>query len=148
MIDSIVWLVLLVAFLIVEGLTVSLVSTWFAGGALAALLVSLFPAPVWLQVTVFLVVSAVLLCLLRPLVKKRLKPGLVATNVDSLVGQLCLVTEAIDPMEGGRVKVGDVTWSARTEGSQTIPAGEKVRILKIQGVKVFVETVKTEVEVL
>ena len=38
MIDSIVWLVLLVAFLVVEGITVGLVSSWFAGGALAALL--------------------------------------------------------------------------------------------------------------
>ena len=147
MIDSIVWLVLLVVFLIVEGLTVSLVSTWFAGGALAALLVSLFNAPLWLSVAVFLVVSIALLCLLRPVVKKHLKPKLVATNADSLVGKTCLVTEAIDPMEGGRVKVGDVTWSARTEGSQSIPAGTKVRILKIQGVKVFVETVKTEAEV-
>ena len=147
MIDSIVWLVLLIVFLIVEGLTVSLVSTWFAGGALAALLVSIFHGPVWLQAAVFLVVSIVLLCLLRPVVKKHLKPKIVATNSDSLVGKTCLVTEAIDPMEGGRVKVGDVTWSARTEGDQAIPTGTKVRILKIQGVKVFVETVKTEVEV-
>lgn len=147
MIDSIVWLVLLVVFLIAEGVTVSLVSTWFAGGALAALLVSLFHAPVWLQAAVFLVVSVVLLCLLRPVVKKHLKPKLVATNADSLVGKICLVTEAVDPMEGGRVKVGDVTWSARTEELQTIPVGAKVRILKIQGVKAFVETVKTEVEV-
>lgn len=147
MIDSIIWLLLLVAFLIIEGITVSMVSTWFAGGALAALVVSLFPAPAWLQVTVFLVVSIALLCMLRPFVKKQLKPKLVATNADSLIGNVCLVTEKIDPMEGGRVKVGDVTWSARTEGTETIPVGTKVRILRIQGVKVFVETVKTEAEV-
>ena len=72
MIDSIIWLLLLVAFLIIEGITVSMVSTWFAGGALAALVVSLFPAPAWLQVTVFLVVSIALLCMLRPFVKKQL----------------------------------------------------------------------------
>ena len=147
MIDSIVWLVLLVAFLIVEGITVSMVSTWFAGGALAALLVSLFPAPAWLQVLVFLVVSVGLLCLLRPFVRKQLKPRLVATNADSLVGKICLVTEPVDSMNG-RVKVGDLTWSARSEGVETIPAGTKVRIQRIQGVKVFVETVKTEAEVL
>lgn len=147
MIDSIVWLILLVVFLIVEGATVGMVSAWFAGGALAALVVSLFPAPLWLQVTVFLAVSVALLWLLRPFVKKRLKPKLVATNADSLIGRVCLVTEAIEPMEGGRVKVGDVTWSARTEGTEVIPAGAKVRILRIQGVKVFVETVKTEAEV-
>ena len=37
----IVWLVLLVVFLIVEALTLGLVTIWFAGGALAAILVSL-----------------------------------------------------------------------------------------------------------
>lgn len=147
MIDTIVWLALIVVFLIVEGATVGLVSTWFAGGALAALVVSLLNGPVWLQVTVFLVGSAALLCLLRPFVKKHLKPKLVATNADSLVGSVCEVTEPVDAMSG-RVKVGDVTWSARTDGAETIPAGAKVRILRIQGVKVFVETVKTEVEVL
>ena len=146
MIDSIVWLLLLITFLIVEAATVSLVSTWFAGGALAALLVSILNGPVWLQVVVFLVVSAALLCLLHPIVKKHLKPKLVATNSDSLVGKICEVVEPVDTMSG-RVKVGDVIWSARTESTETIPAGEKVRILKIQGVKVFVEHVKTEVDV-
>lgn len=145
MIDSIVWLVLLVAFLVVEGITVGLVSSWFAGGALAALLVSLLGGQIWLQVAVFLVVSVALLCLLRPFVKKHLKPKLVATNADSLVGNICVVTEQVDAMSG-RVKVGDVTWSARTEDAQVIPAGTKVRILKIQGVKVFVEKATNEEE--
>ena len=146
MIDSIIWLVLMVAFLVVEGLTVGLVSAWFAGGSLAALMVSLLGGKVWLQVTVFLVTAMVLLCLLRPFVKKHLKPRLVATNADSLVGKVCVVTEPVGTMNG-RVKVGDVTWSARAEGEQEISVGTKVRILRIQGVKVFVETVKTETEV-
>ena len=77
--------------------------------------------------------------------RKHLKSRLVATNADALVGKLCTVTEEIDPVEGGRVKVGDVTWSARSE--EEIPAGARVKILKIQGAKVFVEQVKKEVEV-
>lgn len=145
MIESIVWLVLLIAFIVVEAVTVGLVSAWFAGGALAALLVSILDGAVWLQATVFLVVSIVLLCLLRPFVKKYLKPRLVATNTDSLVGRVCEVMEPVDAM-GGRVKVGDVSWSARAEDGQTIPVGAKVRILKIQGVKVFVEKATKEEE--
>ena len=66
----IVWLVLLVLFLIVEAATVSMVSTWFAGGALLALIVCFLGGPVWLQVLVFFTVSIVLLALLRPLVRK------------------------------------------------------------------------------
>ena len=147
-ISTIVWLILLVVFLVVEALTVGLVSSWFAGGALIALLVSLIGGPVWLQGLVFFTVSIVLLILLRPLVRKVLQPRLVKTNADSLVGTTCPVVEPIDNLAGtGRVKVGDVTWSARSEDGGTIPAGTQVKILKIQGVKVYVEEVKKTMEV-
>ena len=142
---AIIWLALIVVFIIMEALTVQLISTWFAVGALAAMIVSLIGGAVWLQVTVFFTVSIVLFASLWPLARKHLKSRLVATNADALVGKLCTVTEEIDPVEGGRVKVGDVTWSARSE--EEIPAGARVKILKIQGAKVFVEQVKKEVEV-
>ena len=142
---AIIWLALIVVFIIMEAATVQLISTWFAVGALAAMIVSLIGGEVWLQVVVFLTVSIVLLALLWPMARKHLKPKLVATNADALIGKVCTVTEAIDPIEGGRVKLGDVTWSARSE--KEIPAGTQVKILKIQGAKVFVEEVKKEVEV-
>lgn len=147
-ISTIVWLMLLVVFLAVEALTVGLVSSWFAGGALIALLVSLIGGALWLQVLVFFTVSIVLLILLRPLVRKVLQPRLVKTNADSLIGSTCQVVEDIDNLAGtGRVKVGDVTWSARSEGGEKISAGRQVKILKIQGVKVYVEEVKKTMEV-
>lgn len=146
-ITSIVWLVLLVVFIAAEAATVKLISVWFAAGSLAAMLVSILGGEVWLQVLVFFTVSIVLFAMLWPVVKKHLKPKIVATNADALVGRVCTVTEAIDALEGGRVKLGDVTWSARSENGQEIPAGVQVTILKIQGAKVFVEEVKKEVEV-
>ena len=142
---AIIWLALMILFIIMEALTVQLLSTWFAAGALAAMIISLLGGAVWLQIVVFFVVSIVLLVLLWPMARKHIKAKAVATNADALVGRVCTVTEAIDPIEGGRVKVGDVTWSAR--GEKTIPAGAQVKILKIQGAKVFVEEVKREVEV-
>lgn len=145
-ISAIVWLVLLILFIVVEAATVSMVSSWFAGGALIALLVSLIGGAVWLQMLVFFTVSIVLLALLRPMVRKFLKPRLVKTNADSLVGTTCRVIEDIDDMQG-RVQVGDVSWSARSQDGGKIPAGTLVKILKIQGVKVYVEEVKKETEV-
>ena len=144
---AIVWLVLMIVFIAMEAMTVQLVSTWFAVGSLAAMIVSLLGAEVWLQLVVFFTISIVLLILLFPMARKHLKPKLVATNADALVGRVCAVTEDIDPMEGGRVKLGDVTWSARTETEEPIPAGSHVKILRIQGAKVIVEAVKKEVEV-
>jgi membrane protein implicated in regulation of membrane protease activity len=144
---AIIWLILMVVFLIMEAATVQLISTWFAVGSLAAMIVALLGGEVWLQILVFLTIAIVLLALLWPMARKHLKPKLVATNADALIGRVCLVTEAIDPLEGGRVKVGDVTWTARVESGDIIPAGAHVKIMKIQGSKVIVEQVKKEVEV-
>ena len=144
---AIIWLALLVLFVLLEASTVQLLCIWFAAGSLAAMLVSLLGGALWLQILVFFTLSIVLLALLWPLAKKHFKPKLVATNADALVGKLCKVTEDIDPDEDGRVKVGDVTWSARSETGEVIPAGTQVKILKIQGAKVFVEKVTKEVEV-
>ena len=144
---AIIWLALIIVFLAMEAATVQLISTWFAAGALAAMIVSLIGGAVWLQIVVFLTVSIVLLVLLWPIARKHLKPKLVATNADALIGRVCTVTEEIDPVEGGRVKLGDVTWSARSVSDTQIPAGTLVKVMKIQGAKVFVEQVKKEVEV-
>ena len=144
----IVWLVLIVVFLVMEAVTVGMVSTWFAGGALAAMVVSLLGGKVWLQLVVFFAVSIGLLALLRPLVRKYFQPKLTKTNADSLIGTTCLVVEDIDNLSGtGRVKVADLTWSARSEDGIPIPAGTQVKILKIQGVKVYVEELKKTQEV-
>ena len=90
------WLALMVVFLATEAGTVTLISAWFAAGALAALIAAFLGAEIWLQVTVFFVVSVALLICLRPLARKYLKPRIVRTNVDSLIGSEGYVTADID----------------------------------------------------
>ena len=137
---EILWLILLVAFAIVEGVTVSLVSVWFIGGAAAALIAALCGAEVWLQVVLFFGVSIVLLLCLRPLSKRLLKQKKVATNADSNIGKEAIVTEGIDNLQGkGAVKIAGVEWSARSEDGSVIEKDAVVRILRIEGVKVCVQ---------
>lgn len=141
---AILWAVLLVAFVAVEAFTVSMVSVWFAFGAVAAMIVSLLNGELWLQVAVFVVVSGITLALLRPLSQKYMKPRIQPTNVDALVGMIGVVEEAVDAMTG-RVKLGDVSWSARCEAGSLNP-GSYVRVEKVQGTKLFVMPVKEPVE--
>ena len=132
-------MLLLVVFLAAEAATVSMVSLWFAVSALVALLVALLGGPGWLQGTLFLVISAVLLALLRPLVKRYVTPRITATNVDSVIGSTGLVTTAIDNVSAvGQVKLGAMEWTARSTSGQLIPVGTRVRVDKIEGVKVYV----------
>lgn len=136
---AIVWLALMAAFLMAEASTVSMVSLWFAAGSLIALLTALAGGPGWLQITLFLVVSAGLLLALRPLVKKYVTPKVTATNVDSVVGSTGLVTAAIDNVSAaGQVKLGAMEWTARSTSGQPIPVGTLVKVDKIEGVKAFV----------
>lgn len=136
---AILWLVLMVVFLAAEAATVSMVSLWFAVSALVALLVALVGGPGWLQGTLFLVISAVLLALLRPLVKRYVSPRITATNVDSIIGSEGLVTAAIDNVTAaGQVKLGAMEWTARSTSGQPIPVGTLVKVDRIEGVKVYV----------
>lgn len=131
------WLALFVVFLIVEAGTVALVSIWFALGALAALASCVLGAEMWLQITVFLVVSLVLLAVLWKRVRNKLTTT--KTNVDSVIGAEGYVTEAIDNLSyTGRVKLGGITWAARSTSGAGIPVGTLVKVERIEGVKVFV----------
>ena len=141
MIPSAIWLVLLVVLVAGEAITVGLTFIWFAVGALSALLVSVLGGPIWLQVVVFLALSAATLVLVRPVAAKLLTPGLSPTNADRILNQVALVTEEIDNLaQTGQVKLSGQVWTARSEDEEVIPAQTKVRILRIEGVKVFVRT--------
>lgn len=136
---AILWLVLAVAFLAAEAATVTVISLWFAAGALAAMVSALLGAGIWLQVGIFLLVSAAALTALRPLVRKFLTPKLTATNVDSVIGSVGIVTADIDNISAsGQVKLNGMEWSARSSSGDPIPKGTRIAVDRIEGVKVFV----------
>lgn len=143
---AITWLILTVVFLIAEAATVTVISLWFAAGSLTAMAMALLGGSIWMQVLVFLVVSAAALTALRPLVRKYLTPRLIATNIDSIIGSVGIVTAAIDNIGAtGQVKLNGMDWTARSTSGEAIEAGTKVRVDKIEGVKVFVSPVEVSV---
>lgn len=143
--STIFWLIAVVVFLVVEASTVTMVSLWFALGALAALVVSLF-AKTWLQVTAFLAVSALALAMLRPLARKYFKPRITRTNVDAIIGSQGYVTMDIDNIAAvGQVKLGAMEWTARSATGENIPKGTLVKVDRIEGVKAFVTPVRETV---
>lgn len=141
-ITAVVWGVLLLLFVLAEAATVSLVSVWFMAGSLVALIVTLLGGPVWLQVLLFFLVSIAALALLRPLLKKYIRPRITATNADALVGKTGVVTEAIDNLrDTGCVRVAGVLWSARSTGGEDIPLSSVVVVRKVESAKLIVDPV-------
>ena len=143
-----VWGIAIVAFLVVEGMTTGLVSIWFAVGALAALLSSLFGAPVWLQLVWFIVISIAALFVTRPLARKYLNSKTQATNADMYVGKECLVLETIDNVAGtGAVKVAGKVWTARSADGGIILEGARTEAIRIEGVKLIVKPIHEQISV-
>lgn len=134
-----IWLGAIVLFGVVEAATAGLVSIWFVAGALAALIAALLGANIWVQMVVFVVVSAAALALTRPLVKKIAAGRAVPTNADRVLGREAKVTETIDNENStGAVYVDGKTWTARSVDGDVIPVGEQVEVSSMEGVKLLV----------
>lgn len=133
------WLILLFVFVMIEALTVALVSIWFALGSLCSLISSFFGAELWLQIVLFIAVSAAAMILTRPLIKKIILPHRTPTNYEQIIGQTAVVTEDINNVEArGTVRINGTEWAARSEDGQKITSGEQVTIVRIEGVKAIV----------
>ncbi len=145
---TIVWTAAIIIFGIVEAATAGLVSIWFVAGALVALVSAFVGAVLWLQVALFLVVSAVALAMTRPLLHKITTADVVPTNADRVLGEIAKVTETIDNENStGAVYADGKTWTARSADGTVIPVGSRVHIETMQGVKLLVKTEEKKVEV-
>lgn len=137
-----VWLALMIGFSALEIATVNMVSVWFAGGALAGMVAQLFGASVPVQLTVFLLVSALLVACLRPFVRKYVAPKKIRTNADMVLGQEAYLTETVDNLKGtGTLKLGGKVWTVRSVSDTVLEQGTLVRVVKLEGVKLLVEPV-------
>ena len=144
-----IWLAAIAAFGVAELMTEGLISVWFAVGSLGALLAAIADLSLTVQFVVFAVVSAVALAIALPMVKDwAARHQSVPTNLDLVLGKMGKVTEVIDnEIASGAVYVDGKTWTARSAAGVIIPQGAKVRIARMEGVKLIVETEKEEAEV-
>lgn len=137
---TIFWLIFTVVTAVLEGLTVQLVSVWFAIGGLAACITSLFTDSIPIQAVVFVVVTAIALVVTRPLVKKLRKKKAEPTNADRYIGKTAVVVERIDNENAtGLVKVDNQKWTARSVDGSPIEEGLTVTVAAIEGVKLMVQ---------
>lgn len=139
-----VWILLVIAFIVAEIISLGLTSIWFAVGAMAAAISAMLGAPIWLQCILFVVVSAIALGSTRGLAAKYLNNRLEKTNAEGLIGDTVYVIEEINNEKAtGKVRIGDLEWTARTKtDAQIIPKDAKVIVSEIRGVKCIVEPVR------
>lgn len=134
-----IWLILIAAFAIVEGLTVQLVSLWFAIGSIGGLIAYALGASLPVQIVVALAIAVILMLSLRKFVSGILKPKDIKTNADSLVGRNVVVTRRVDNLKNeGEGKINGLVWKLRSEDGSVIDENETVEIREIRGVTLIV----------
>ena len=131
-----IWFALIFVFLIIEAITLNLVTIWFAFGSICAYITSYFTENIIIQLIVFVISSSVSLLLTKPLIEKHLKKAKERTNLDRVIGQIGIVVKDIKKHENGRVKVDGKEWMATSE--KEIKKGTEVEILDIEGAKIIV----------
>ena len=131
------WLIVILVFLIIEGMTTNLVTIWFAFGALCAFISSYFTNNIIIELIVFIVFTILSLIFTKPILDKYIKKDTIKTNIDMIIGKTGIVTEDITPLKCGRVKLQGKSFMAISD--KEIKKDKKVEVLKIEGVKVIVK---------
>ena len=143
-VDPIFWLLAAIGFVVLEAMTLNLVSIWFAAGSAAALLSCLFWPSFRVQAVVFIVVSILCLAAFKPLADK-LRRKHTPTNGDRNLGREATVLTPVTAEATGRVRLDGVDWNARcaTPGDALEP-GQTCRVTEIHSTLLIVEPVLTE----
>jgi membrane protein implicated in regulation of membrane protease activity len=135
----IAWVVVFFIAVLIEALEPQLVSLWFAGGALVALLAAtIFSADLPMQIVLFLLTSILLLVLTRPIVRRVMMNTKTLTNIDALIGKEILVEKSFSDKDSGMGMYGDVRWKLVTKSSIPFVAGEFAVIDAVDGNKLVV----------
>ena len=134
---TILWLALTVIFFIIEAISVGLISIWFAIGSLLAFIVSIFTDNIIIVFIAF-AIGTIVTCIFMKYIKDII-PKTITNNTNRLVGMTAIVVEEITALKG-RVKVGDVTWSAMST-DENIEEGVAVKIIETNGNTLTVERI-------
>jgi membrane protein implicated in regulation of membrane protease activity len=136
-------MIIAVILISIEATSMSIITIWFAGGALLAMIASMLGFNFITQTIVFIFTSACLLYFTRPVVKKYFDVKKSKTNFDRFIGEYAEVTQDINKLKStGEVKIQGQLWKAISNTDDEISCGERVKILQISGVKFIVEKTK------
>lgn len=143
---SLIWFIIIIILLVAEVIAPGLTTIWFAGGAMATMLLSIFEVPIFMQIIFFAQVSFLLLYITRPLVKKFQQKPTEKTNYEAIIGRCGKVTEEIDNIaQTGQVNLDGQEWTARgVIENERIPTGCRVVVEEITGVKLIVRLAESK----
>lgn len=135
-----VWTFVLIMSVLVEAATATLTTIWFMPAGFICLIMAIFNVSIPIQIVAFIVLGAAALILSKTVFKGKFGAAeKTPTNADRIIGAAAVVTADVDnDLATGEITVGGQYWSARSDDGSKIAKGEKVTVLRIEGVKAIV----------
>lgn len=137
-----IWLGIIIVAVIIEIITIDLVSVWFAAGGIVALVADLLGASQTIQIILFAIVTTLTIFITRPIAKKYLRTNIEKTNYDRVIGKHGLVTKTITADSKGEVKVMSTSWLATSIDNIVINQGEYCEIMAVEGAHLVVKKIE------
>lgn len=135
---KLVWLAVAVIFGIGEMFTAGLTLIWFSFGALATMFLTTYVESIPMQVLIFGVSSSIMLFIATKVIVKKDESYVSNTNIDALIGKYAIVEKDVSNVVYGIVNLEGEKWTAVSEKEETYKKGEKVKVVRIEGVKLVV----------
>lgn len=140
----VVWIVCGVVLAALEILIPGLVVIWFGIAAVVTGLVAFFIPNQYVQFAIFIVLSGALVLLAQRIARRITRPEPEPVGANRMPGAVGIVSQEIKPPEVGRIKVAGDEW--RAEADAALSVGTRVRVLRVDGTRVFVEPVEERSE--
>ena len=137
-----VWAAIIIISIIIEAITVDLVSIWFAlSAAVILVLEHILTLSIIYEIMIFIILSVLFILLTRPISKKILKGKIEKTNLDRVIGQECILSESITSTHKGKTVVLGKEWSATSLNGEIIEKGNRARVHSIEGNHLVLEEI-------
>lgn len=137
-----IWLGIIIAAIVIEVITVDLVSVWFAAGGIIALILCLLGINQSIQIAAFIIIAIITAVVVRPMAKKYMRGNIERTNFDRVIGKHGLITKTITADTKGEVKVMSMLWLASSIDNTTINEGDYCEILAVEGAHLVVKKIE------
>lgn len=134
-----IWLAVIVLALVIEFITLDLVSVWIAVGGFIGMILALCKATVEAQIIVSVIVAIACIIGLRKITLKFLNRNQGKTNLDLAIGTKVKLLSAITKDSDGSAKYNGVVWTAKCEDNVEIAEGEYALIERVEGNKLIVK---------
>jgi membrane protein implicated in regulation of membrane protease activity len=140
----VIWLSVGLILLMLEIFTPGFVISLIGIACIVSGVTAVFIKNIIIQFIVFIIVLILLMIYIRPIFLKYLvNSNAKKSNVDALIGQICIVDSEIDNLKNkGYIKVGADYWKAKSIDGNIIPKGSSVKIEKMEGITATVSLIK------